>query len=335
MRVSARKRVAFTLVELLVVIAIIGILVALLLPAIQAAREAARRSQCVNNQKQVVLGLLQYHDSMKKFPAGRAGCDDDNTLNTYPECSSQPPDINNQPLGKGGASAFAKILPYVEEQALYDKLHVEDVAIWSPGTAYAWWVNADVAQAITMRPEVMVCPSDNELTQLAEYKNELPARSDASPGSYALSAGTIGPPNSADLKFNNTGVFFYARGKKSSQISDGLSKTFFIGETVNGQKAETSNIWSNGSRGNLLRTTAFAINTPPPLTPDPTLLNNTAPVGASCSGCVNASFASRHPGGAQFGFGDGHIAFISDSIDFNTYQWLSTRAGGETFSDAY
>jgi prepilin-type N-terminal cleavage/methylation domain-containing protein len=79
----APKRRAFTLVELLVVIAIIGILVALLLPAIQAAREAARRSQCVNNMKQITLALLQYEGAKKRFPAARKGCDATTGIN-YP-----------------------------------------------------------------------------------------------------------------------------------------------------------------------------------------------------------------------------------------------------------
>ena len=98
--VDSRNLRAFTLVELLVVIAIIGILVALLLPAIQSAREAARRAQCVNNLKQTQLGIIGYHDVQKKYPAGRAGLD--STTDGH------------------GESAFEKILPYIEEQQLFD-----------------------------------------------------------------------------------------------------------------------------------------------------------------------------------------------------------------------
>src|SRR5262245_11369069 len=95
----------FTLVELLVVIAIIGILVALLLPAIQAAREAARRSQCVNNEKQQGAALLNYEASRKKFPSGRHGCDGGIEL----RCNA-----NVSMLYRNGMSAFVLILPYME-----------------------------------------------------------------------------------------------------------------------------------------------------------------------------------------------------------------------------
>src|SRR3954471_17133566 len=103
---APRMHRAFTLVELLVVIAIIGILVALLLPAIQAAREAARRAQCVNNMKQTQLGIIGYHDVRKKFPAGRAGLD--------------------SATDGHGESAFEQILPYIEEQQLFDLVDKQD-----------------------------------------------------------------------------------------------------------------------------------------------------------------------------------------------------------------
>ena len=320
----AGQRRGFTLVELLVVIAIIGILVALLLPAIQAAREAARRTQCVNNQKQLALALLQLEQTRKRFPAGRLGCDGNIA---YPECdpATAKKDLFGANMGQGGASAFTFALPYLEEQAVQDLLHVDDVAIW--GVAASWFSNTEVRRGLGMRPAVFLCPSDGELPIDAEYKHEVtsPVRTPiiVAPGSYALSSGTIGPPNGNDLKFFNTGVFFYVKRFKISQITDGLSKTFFIGETTDGALAKSSNIWTNGNRCNLLRTTASPLNTPPGLDGGVGLMDNTGTNG--CTACVNCGFVSKHPGGANFAFGDGHVTFITDSINHDTYRWLSTR----------
>jgi len=326
---TARTRHGFTLVELLVVIAIIGILVALLLPAIQAAREAARRSQCVNNQKQLSLAFLEFHDSMKRFPAGRKGCDG-NLF--FPECqvASAGTDKNGENLGQSGASAFVMALPYLEEQALYDLFQVEDVAFW--GVGMLWFNDTKVQQALGTRVEGFLCPSDSDLVPLAEYKHDVPVRTSVVPGSYALSMGTLGPPNTNDMKFNNTGVFFYVRQFKIAQITDGTSKTLFVGETINGHLAMSSNITSNGSRTNLLRSTANPLNTPGGVNGGAGLMDNTGGT-VPCTQCVNAAFASRHPGGAVFAYGDGHVTYLSDSIDFNAYQWLSTRGGGETVNE--
>jgi prepilin-type N-terminal cleavage/methylation domain-containing protein/prepilin-type processing-associated H-X9-DG protein len=334
---SQQRESGFTLVELLVVIAIIGILVALLLPAIQAAREAARRAQCVNNQKQLSLAMLTYHDQAKSFPAGRLGCDDAGSMATYRECSSQGNDINGMPMGQGGASGFARILPNLEEQALYDLMHVKNVAIWFPGTGYQWWtMPMEITDAIRQRPPMFQCPSDSELPEHSEYEHSitLGARSGgavgSAPSSYAMCAGTHGPPNDANLKYANDGIFVYAKHFKISQITDGTSKTFLTGETIDGHLAASSNIWTNGNRVNSLRTTANPLNTPTGINGGAGLMDNTGTNG--CSGCVNAAFASRHPGGANFAFADGSVTFISDSIDLNTYRWLSTRASGETIS---
>ena len=335
----AGQRRGFTLVELLVVIAIIGILVALLLPAIQAAREAARRTQCVNNQKQLALALLQFEQTRKKFPAGRLGCDG---VIAYPECdpATAKKDIFGANMGQGGASAFVFILPFIEEQAVYDLLRVDDVACW--GVVPSWFSNTDVQRGLGKRPPVFLCPSDGELPIDAEYKHDVTVVVRApfyvSPGSYALSSGSLGPPNgpapnpadncippaaTCELKYTNTGIFIYVKRFKISQITDGLSKTFFIGETIDGHLARSSNIWTNGNRCNLLRSTANPLNTPPGLNGGAGLISNTGPNG--CDNCVNCSFVSKHPGGANFAFGDGHVAFIADAIDLATYQWLSTR----------
>jgi prepilin-type N-terminal cleavage/methylation domain-containing protein/prepilin-type processing-associated H-X9-DG protein len=327
------RRRGFTLVELLVVIAIIGILVALLLPAVQAAREAARRAQCVNNVKNLALAFANYETSQKKFPAGRLGCD---TNIAYPDCATgvAKNDKNGKSFGQGGASAFTFVLPHLEEQALYDLMKVDSVAIWFPGTAYTWWSDADVQKALSQRPGVFRCPSDGELPAFADYKNEItdPAVNVA-PASYALSAGTLGPPNSNNMKFFNTGVFFYFKKLKGSQISDGLSKTFFVGETIDGHLARSSNLWSNGNRCNLLRTTANPLNTLFGISGAGQPLDNSGTNG--CTQCANCAFASRHPGGANFGFGDGHVTFITDSIGLNVYQGLSTRAGSESIDETY
>jgi prepilin-type processing-associated H-X9-DG protein len=344
------------LVELLVVIAIIGILVALLLPAIQAAREAARRAQCTNQEKQFGLALLTFHDTQREFPAGRRGCDGNTThdfdldgaAEPIPECNNQPSDVNGQNMGQSGISAFARILPYLEEQALFDQLHVDDVASWYPNATYQWYFSPpEVGQAIERRPEVFRCPSDSELPQLAEYNHDLPIGRggivNAAPGSYVLNMGTLGPPSPSGPtattagqaeKFNNTGIFFYAKRLKLSQIPDGVSKTFFVGESINGHLAESSSIWTNGNRCNLLRSTANPVNTAAGISGVSPIVMNNGRNGCPDVACANnCAFASQHPGGALFTFGDGHVAFIDDGITFFVYQALSTRAGGEVVSD--
>ncbi len=325
-----RNQKAFTLVELLVVIAIIGVLVALLLPAVQAAREAARRMQCVNNQKQIALALLNFEGSKKHFPAARLGADPSVTAGTVITCTSGEgfsiPDQGNLTLS--GASSFVMILPYLEQQALFDALHADEVAIWRGSTG---WETAfpDIKGALAMRPTMFQCPSDTIGESFAQYAHELSTDTyNVTAGSYATVLGTKRPDDAfGEIKFCGDGVFFYTRTFRIPEISDGLSNTIFLGETrdghlkVNGLSIN-SNLWTNGNRmQSTMRTTATPINTPPGI-------NGGAGLATQADGNYsNGGFASNHPGGANFSFGDGHVAFVDDSIDLTTYKTMATRAG--------
>ncbi|TWT90262.1 hypothetical protein Mal64_06470 [Pseudobythopirellula maris] len=330
------KSKAFTLVELLVVIAIIGILVALLLPAVQAARESARRSQCTSQEKQFGLAFLGYEDTNKRFPAGRLGCDG----NIIPECEGKGLGVGGGNLGQSGASAFLQILPFLEEQGLADLWRIDEVAVWYVDASNNWFRDPSVQQAMRIQPALMRCPSDGESQVFAQYKHHVPSGSRDIPvtaGSYALSMGSNGPEGSApvfpsnDVKFYNTGVFVYARTFRISQITDGLSKTFFVGESINGHDPNSSSIWSNGNRCNLMRSTNLPMNTPYDVS---AIVENAAEAGGP-GGWVNCTFSSKHPGGGNFLFGDGHVSFLSENISDANYQALSTREGEEVLSESY
>ena len=335
-----RRPAGFTLVELLVVIAIIGVLVALLLPAVQAAREAARRSQCINNMRQVGLGLMGFEDSKKAFPAGRLGCDTVNANLGYDgvNCASRIGPKNIE-MATHGASAMAQILPYVEQQALYRMLHIDEYPLWSATPGHGDWItlSTDIQQAIAQRPEMMLCPSDADMKQAADYNHSLPARYSAGTGSYAAVGGSNPASNQAIVKYGANGVFMYGRMMSGREITDGLSNTMFAGETISGHGESpdggttfyNNNIWSNGNRWNSIRSTANPLNFPLGLDGGGGRFQSAAPVQYT-----NGGFASRHPGGAVFVFGDAHASFIPEGIDTIVYQALSTRAGDEVVNSS-
>ena len=298
-----RRTSGFTLVELLVVIAIIGILVALLLPAVQAAREAARRSQCTNNLKQLGLAVANYEGSFKVYPPGRMGCDG---ITNYP-CQ------NDNNIQRVGTSAFVMLLPYLEQQTLYDSMDFNS-GLYSLQFA----MNTQNQVAVGQRPKVFICPSDTTLPNrdMGGYR--------AGTNSYAMVNGQIGPEQgiSANVKIGNTGVFQYRWSYAQNNVLDGLSNTAFFGETYNGHLDEVANVWSVGSRHETLRSTT----NPPNTAPGKGIY--TAPYGPK----LNGAFASRHPGGVMFAFGDGHVSFISQVIDLPTYRAISTRESGEAIS---
>jgi prepilin-type N-terminal cleavage/methylation domain-containing protein/prepilin-type processing-associated H-X9-DG protein len=304
----------FTLVELLVVIAIIGVLVALLLPAIQMAREASRRTKCTNNLKQITLGLQNYVDTYRKLPPGRLGCDCNTSATDG--CGTRPSST------RPGTSGFGLMLPQLELQTLYDELGWVKGAI-APATGCAGvtddtagWNTPTVARAMLARPPVFVCPSDPSLPTDA-------GRTMAT-GNYAFMHGTQGPSfgTSQAMKHNNNGSFVYLQTFPLAAITDGLSNTVFVGEVIEAHIDKSSNRWLLGSRHlDSMRSTENPINTPP----------GTGIVLNLYGYQANGAFGSRHPGGALFGFGDGHVQFISDVVDLVVYRAMATRAGSEPF----
>ena len=305
---NLHRRTGFTLVELLVVIAIIGILVALLLPAVQAAREAARRSQCNNNLKQVALALDNYEGVFRTYPPGRMGCDGIDGPGTEP--------CNGNPIQQRvGASAFVPALPFLESQALYDSFDFTD-GPWTISPNTTW--QAKNAKAIAVRPKFMVCPSDTSEKSVSIVTNV-----SAATGTYALVNGSLGPSQgiSVTMKINNTGVFMYKNAFDKSAVTDGTSNTMYIGEVVDAHTNLSANYWTVAVRHeHCLRSTENPLNTKPgtgittmPYPPVP----------------LFGGFGSRLAGGAHFAFGDGHVVFMHENISLAVYKALSTRGSGE------
>ena len=324
---SSRERDAkwgFTLVELLVVIAIIGVLVALLLPAVQAAREAARRMSCGNNLKQTGIAQLNYESVKKEFPPARPGPDATTSTEVLAVGKPSGPRASG---GKGrertGVSGFVLLLPFMENQALYEKFDIKDGdGVWLSSASSVNWRTLEKEKAIGTRPEFVVCPSSTMLakSEIASYQSwsEAPAT-----GSYAFCAGHRGinkfGVDACMVKHHNTGIHLYWTKVKLKQIEDGTSNTISVGEIVDGHTQDSSNIWTYALRfGDCYRVTEAALNTPPGVE---------CAVAGDNPGCFNGAFASRHAGGAQFAYADGHVEFMSEGIDFEPYQELSTIAG--------
>jgi prepilin-type N-terminal cleavage/methylation domain-containing protein/prepilin-type processing-associated H-X9-DG protein len=300
----------FTLVELLVVITIIGILIALLLPAVQAAREAARRMQCSNNLKQICLALHGYHERKNCFPPGDV------------EPPEAAPGVVGTQLG-----VFFMLLPDLELGNLYDGINWQNPP--ANIAAMTWCDDPKNKPVIGMRPSMLVCPSDmgppmedSGHTTANYYSGGLSAVC-----SYAMMMGSIGPcPPSpvtlSDSKYRNNGLFYLSTPHRIADVLDGTSNTICVGEVLEGSTMDSSNVWYMGQRWvDTLRCSQEAINTKP-------ATGGTYPLtGTQWGARVNGAFGSYHPGGCNFGFADGHVTFISDSIPRAIYQALSTRDG--------
>lgn len=310
----------FTLVELLVVIAIIGVLVALLLPAVQQAREAARRMQCSNNLKQMGLAVHNFHDTYLVIPAS-----------SYPQRPSNSPTPASQ-WKYSRFSGFVALLPQLEQQTFYDALNTF--------ADYEHEDNVLVEQSIEPLP-VWFCPSRRapERTPTGDTPRSSRHRGDyAMCGGGELPDGTWSHVNGVIAVTPNSNGFFLRPEvgplgeiwKKPgtitfANITDGLSNTIALGEKrteefrdASGDLIDTVN-QNTADGGHYLWGHFNGRNTRSPMN---------GPV-ISTYGNFDANFGSRHPGGCMFLFGDGSVRFVPETVNHRTYQLLAARNSGE------
>lgn len=302
---------AFTLVELLVVIAIIGILVALLLPAIQAAREAARRTQCINNFKQVGIACHNYHDSKKRFPYGSG-----TWSQTYP-CTVKPSNPNSTAGGWWGWSWGAFILPYMEEKGIADSIDWKRDFV-NPKANFV---------AGGKRIDAFLCPSDMKGYELIGCCSN--ATNGGGPNEDFAKTNMAGVADSVNWTCNEEnswgrldgdGVMYTLSKTKIGDITDGSSKTLLVGEVV-GSLGRSENFGFYWPAWDVLHT-ANGINLAAKIEPQ------------RANSVEEGSFASFHPGGCHFVFGDGHAAFLNEDIDQVTLASLTTRAKADQVVDS-
>ncbi|HEY0982107.1 DUF1559 family PulG-like putative transporter [Schlesneria sp.] len=294
---KARRPVrGFTLIELLVVISIIAVLIALLLPAVQQAREAARRTQCKNNLKQLGLALHNYESTFSVFPAG--GIED-----------------TNAGTSGVGASGFALILPYIEQANLYNTYNFNE--------HYGSTHNKTV---LSQKIPAFLCPS----MVINRAVPNTPCNEIGGPTSYLLSEGT------ASYQFPAQGVFglvlpsygYPNKCSRFSDITDGTSNTLAAAETTYNFKNYfyTASTCAASAGANRWGTARWGVGYPNIGVGNTTSkMNNFT---ASPTG-----YSSQHVGGIQALLMDGTVRFINQNIDFSTYTALATKAGGEIIGE--
>jgi prepilin-type processing-associated H-X9-DG protein/prepilin-type N-terminal cleavage/methylation domain-containing protein len=307
------SRHAFTLVELLVVIAIIGTLVGLLLPAVQSAREAARRTQCTNNLKQVGLALQNFHDARKTLPEGWL-CKTD---------SSVP---HNAEEGRGWGWA-SRILPHMEENTLF-QTHIQPRLVATTANAISDLVTANPVAVQTVI-QGFLCPSDSSAGKPTffpgayghdnehEHPDKTPGATEYARTNYVGMFGTNEWHDEDDPDhsepYGGDGMFYANSRMPFRHVTDGLSKTIMVGER---DSRIGGSLWIGMVEGlaePIGRVVAHGHHTP-----------NGDPAHAHFG-----DLSSRHQGGANVVFADGHCEFIAETVDETVFQKQCTRNGGE------
>ena len=288
------RRNAFTLVELLVVITIIGILIALLLPAVQAAREAARRMSCTNNLKQIGLALHMYHDTHRQLPPGWFAFDP----------GTQQP----YALGQPGWGWGSRILPFLELGTVEKNLIDDRVSILDPRN--------DKSRVFPLG--VYRCPSDigkPVYTDLGPESGTPAPPVDFATANYVGVFGTLDTHYCGTLPVGSQctadGVFFHNSNVRFEDIRDGLSQTFLVGERTSRLDYSTwigARPGDDCGQGRIVGTASYPPNS---------------------QAYDTHNFSSQHPTGTNFLSGDGSVRLISQTIDGVVYRALCTRDGGE------
>lgn len=277
-----------TMVELLVVVAVIGMLVALLLPAVQAARESARRGQCQNNLRQLTVAFEHHAERDRAYPVGCIGC------------KFTPPSPGNPFVPQRFISWNVQLLPLLEQSELW-----KGFDFLAP--SYQTVNKAVGAHQI----ELFLCPSTVEETLLSPSG----LWRDTAFTDYAGIFGIEGPGHNSDpadpsetqpIRRISLGVMIYDEVVQPRQVTDGLSHTAWLAETLFRRQLECE--WVNGNN-------LFAQESSTPLNSD--------------SGLNNNEIGSPHPSGASLAFCDGHVQFVPESTDQSVLNAMLTKAGGE------
>jgi len=335
----------FTLIELLVVISIISVLIALLLPAVQAAREAARRATCVNNLKQIGLALHNYESAQGMFPPGYVSIVLPNIANPCNQDAENQVSIDRGP----GWAWGSMILPQLEQQPLFNAANFDlSVAFKANDTA-------------SLTPlSVFLCPSDGG-PQVVPVLSDPPDPNNpgfagitvvdtVARGNYVgmwglgeicANSGSNDVPNQGAIG-RHSGMFYRNSRTKISDIQDGTSQTFAIGERSHNLSYVT---WTARSVNGWLGKTSFFEGGTDKFNPSPEecWTQVLGPVGLE-DGLRTPNdpeahvedYWSRHPGGVNFLFADGSVHFVKSQINPLVYRALATCAGGEVISaDSY
>jgi prepilin-type N-terminal cleavage/methylation domain-containing protein/prepilin-type processing-associated H-X9-DG protein len=323
---SSRKKRGFTLVELLVVIATIAVLIAMLLPAVQAAREAGRRLHCRNNVKQIALGLHSFESQYQKLPPGVMA----RTRFSYSYANG----------GYEWTYFLHFLLPYLEQQNYFDAMHGPRFDLPNPwgGTQGDW------PKLVNGKPlPLLLCPSDTSGGSVSNYVGD-PSRPRLAKSNYLGIFAGLNDYSSDVLRGNvkQASVFTYGKGVPISSITDGTSNTMAVAEYLRGvDDYDARTVFTTNRAGAQFLYVRLTPNSSaadcllnyPTFCPAPNGGSNNDPSQnlpcAPSDGSQDfASPRSHHPGGVNVGLCDGSVQFIRDSIDIAAWQRLGWIADG-------